>query len=450
MNKRKLTYFLACLAVILFISSVGIVLYADLFLDSTEINEPSGLLWQKSLENFATGLDASDERVYVIDISGTINCFDVKSGGNVWTETIGGYFDSGLVATSNMVYGGKGGTEVGAVDVNTGKFQWIVGSFWDSGWSKRPPSNIIVLDDRLYVTSDNFAVYNATTGELLWENMNNGFNLNSTVTEPAWILAWPFKGNRLFGVGGGYNVGRFIYRLDPDTGTVIWNKLCSFVLRESPTVYENQVIVRNMTDEQTTILSLDGNSGKLLWSYEVSAKVFQPTADDGLLFFGASDDSFYALNVDDGTLKWKSQVDSQNITALANDDNPLEGLPVKIDVKNQRIVGGFAVSSQIIVNETRVDDKYWGIICLLDLETGNVTWFKHFSGEGDISNDSHVYDFALTENSIYLTTINDLRIFSKPTGNLIESQNFEHSLNSPIEENGKVFIAADLWLIAYE
>jgi len=429
---------------------VGVLLNTNLFLDSTESNESSGLLWQKSIKNFATGLDATGEKAYVIDISGTINCFDVKSGEKLWTETIGGYFDRGLVATSNMVYGGKGGTEVGTIDVTTGKFQWIVGSFWDSGWSKRPPSNIEVLDDRLYVTSDNFAVYNATTGELLWENMNNVFNLNSTVTEPAWIIAWPFECNRVFGVGGGYNVGRFIYRLDPDTGTVIWNKLCSFALRESPTVYENQVIVRNMTDEQTTILSLDENSGKLLWSYDVNAKVFQPTAYDGLLFFGASDDSFYALNLDDGNLKWRSQVDSQNLTALVNVDNPLEGLQVKIDVKNQRIVGGFAVSSQIMVNETRVDDKYLGLMCSLDIETGNVTWFKHFFGEGDISNDFNVYDFALSENNIYLTTINDLRIFGKLTGDLIESQSFEHSLNSPVAENGKVFIAADLWLIAYE
>ena len=54
------------------------------------------------------------------------------------------------------------------------------------------------------------------------------------------------------------------------------------------------------------------------------------------------------------------------------------------------------------------------------------------------------------ENNIYLTTIYDFRIFSKITGNVIESQHFEHKLSSPVAENGKVFVAADLWLMAYE
>jgi hypothetical protein len=93
---------------------------------------------------------------------------------------------------------------------------------------------------------------------------------------------------------------------------------------------------------------------------------------------------------------------------------------------------------------------HWGMLCSLEIETGNVNWVKHFAGDGDISNEYWVYDFALTENNIYLTTMDDFRIFSKTTGNIIESQLFEHKLNSPVAEDGKVFVAEDLRLNSYK
>lgn len=457
LNKRTSIFFVICLIIVIFIASLVLLLNNGFLLNFAESEgqfelepETSGFLWQTDIEHFATGLDASNGNVYTIDIFGTICCYDAYNGKSVWTEGIGGYWGRGVTASHSIVYGGKSGTEVGAVDAKAGKFQWVVGTLSDSAWSKRAPSNITVLEDRLFVTGDDFEVYNATTGELLWENVNNGFNLDSNVTHPAWIVAWPFEGNRLFGVGGVVNVGYFIYRLDADTGTVLWNRSHDPIVRETPVLYGTQLIMRNSTDEKTTVFSLDENRGDLLWSYDVDAEVFQPVAYNGLLFFGASDDSFYALHLANGTLAWKSQVDSQNITSWVNVDNPLEGLPIQIDLENQRIVSGFAVTTQILVNDTREDDDYWGIICSLDIETGNVAWTKHFQGEDDISNDYSVYGFALTENNIYLTTINDFRIFSKTTGHLIESQSFEHTLSSPVAENGKVFVAADLWLIAYD
>ncbi len=440
---------------VLFIASLALLLNNWLFLDFTETNssepevETSGFLWQKNIENFATGLDAANGKVYAIDLFGNICCFNALTGDSVWTGSIGGYWGSGVTASNSMVYGGKIATYVGALDSKDGQFQWEVGTLTDTRWSKRAPSNITVLEDRLYVISDTFEVYNATTGVLLWENENNQFNLNSTVNHPAWVIAWPFEDGRLFGVGGGLNVGRFIYRLDPDTGTVLWSKPCS-APSEIPVVYNNQVIVRNVTDEKTTVFSLDEASGDLLWSYDVNAEVFQPTACNDLLFFGATDGSFFALNLVDGTLAWNSQVDSQNITTLVSSDDPLEGLSIQIDYENQKIVGGFAVTTHRSVNGTQMDDEYWGIICSLDIETGNITWSKHFNGEGDISNDIYAYASALTENNIYLTAVYDFRIFSKTTGNIIESQNFEHALSSPVAENGKVFVAADLWLNAYD
>jgi outer membrane protein assembly factor BamB len=434
------------------VATLLVVLYGNGFL--TDLTEPKtesmGILWQRDIENFATGLAAADGKVYTIDIWGNICCYEAQTGVSVWNGSIGAYWGKGVTASNSMVYGGKSPVRVGAVKASTGELQWTVGTLHDSAWSKRAPSNITVLENRLFVTGDSFAVYNATTGKLLWENVNNQFSTDANVTNPGWLTAWPFEGNRLFGAGGVIRVGYFVYRLDPDTGTVLWSRPSSTLVSGIPVVYESQVIMQNGTEDKTTVFSLNEKSGKIIWSYNVDAKVFQPTAYNGLLFFGASDNSFYALHLANGTVAWKSVVDSQNITALVNFDNPLEGLPIKIDAEHKIIVGGFAVTTQTVINETRVEDDYWGILCSLDIKTGKVNWTEHFTGDGDISNEYSVYAFALTENNVYLTTINDFWIFSKTTGNIIESQHFEHYISSPVAADNRVFVAADLWLIAYE
>ncbi len=264
------------------------------------------------------------------------------------------------------------------------------------------------------------------------------------------LKLWGFNGwafeNGLVIATSGSSEGKYIYRLNPDDGTVKW--AVDGMFAGSPVIYKGQVVVQNSSKKE--LFSLNETSGETLWSYNVGATICKTTEYNGLLLFGASDDSFYALHLDNGTLAWKSSVNSQNITSLVNDDNPLEGLPIIIDQQNQRIIGLFAVSTQTKIDEMHVEDHHYGILCSLDLKTGNVIWTEYFSGKGDISNEYLVFDYASTKDHIYLTAINDLLIFSTKTGNLIESQHFEHQISPPVAENGKVFVAADLWLLAYD
>jgi outer membrane protein assembly factor BamB len=218
-----------------------------------------------------------------------------------------------------------------------------------------------------------------------------------------------------------------------------------------PVVYQGQVIMRNSSEGETTVFSLNETSGAILWSYNVGTSVYQPTAYNGLLLFGASDGSVYALHLSDGTLAWKTHVDSQNITSLANSDNPLKGLTIQIDPQNQRAIGGFAVTTQLAAFVQNGSDEYNGFLCSLDINNGSIVWTKQFSANGDVSHENARFDFVLTENNIYLTTdFDDFWILSKSTGNIIESQHFEHYVSSPVAADNRVFVAADLWLIAYE
>jgi outer membrane protein assembly factor BamB len=406
-------------------------------------SEPASILWQHDIENFATGLAAADEKVYTIDIFGDITCYDAKRGNFIWEGSVGGYFSEGLVIYEDRVYGGAGSGVVGCLDIRTGRHLWDLAGIPRIKYGKQAPENFTVVDGRLFVKTNAFSAFNATTGKLLWLIEEYGHIPGQSDT--LWgFNGWAFENNLLIGTSGSPE-GKYIYRLNPDNGTVKW--AVDGMFAGSPVIYQGQVIVRNT---RTGILSLNETSGETLWSFNVGATICKTTEYNGLLLFGASDDSFYALHLDNGTLAWKSSVNSQNITSLVNDDNPLEGLPVIIDQQNQRMIGLFAVSTQTKIDEMHVEDHHYGILCSLDLETGNVIWTEYFSGKGDISNEYLVFDYASTENHIYLTAIDDLLIFSKKTGNLIESQHFEHQISSPVAENGKVFVAADLWLLAYD
>ena len=237
----------------------------------------------------------------------------------------------------------------------------------------------------------------------------------------------------------------FIHRVNPDDGTALWRINGTF--SGHPVSYQGQVIMHN----QTGIFSLDETTGASLWSYNVGALIYQPVAYNGLLVFEASDGNVYALHLSDGTLAWKTHVDSQNITSLANSDNPLKGLTIQIDPQNQRAIGGFAVTTQLAAFVQNGSDEYTGFLCSLDINNGSIVWTKQFSANGDVSHENARFNFALTENNIYLTTeFSDLWIFSKSTGNIIECQHFEHYVSSPVAADNRVFVAADLWLIAYE
>jgi outer membrane protein assembly factor BamB len=204
LNRRFSLFIVAGLIVVVVAASLA-VLYENGFLtDSTE-PEPT-ILWQRDIENFASGLAAADEKVYTIDIWGNICCYEAETGEFVWNGSIGAYWGKGVTASSSMVYGGKASGEVGALDAATGEFQWSLYTASSSLYSKRAPDNITVVDGRVFVTTNSFSALNATTGELLWQ-----------ITE-FWVRGCPLKDNIVYAMTGGL-LGVYIYRVNPDDGS---------------------------------------------------------------------------------------------------------------------------------------------------------------------------------------------------------------------------------------
>jgi len=431
----------AVLIVVVVVASLA-VLYENGFLSP----QGSRVLWQRDLENFATGLAAADGKVFTIDVWGNISCYDAQSGESVWNGSIGAYWGAGLAMSGSRVYGGKAYAEVGALDKTTGEFLWSFKVPAGSQYSKRAPDAIKVVDGRVFATTDGIGVHNATNGQLLWE----AFYGNITDQRSWWVSGYPlggvpFEGESIFAFDGFFSEG-YIYSLDSDDGAILW-RTNDTRLNGFPSVlavYQEQLVVQS----GNLIFSLNKTSGSSLWSFDVGASIYQPTAgDNGLLLFGASDGNFYALHMTNGTLAWKTPVDSQNLLSLVNSDNSLTAFPIQMDAQNERAFWSFAVTEQLGTTSENKHDRYTGTVCSLDLATGEVIWTRQIEDSGAF------YDtpvgLIVSKNTVFLTENYALWILSTSTGNEFGTEHFDHNGPPPVMSDDKVFVAADLYLRAY-
>lgn len=111
-----------------------------------------------------------------------------------------------------------------------------------------------------------------------------------------------------------------VFRINPNNGSLLWS--IQGWTSTPPIFSHGEVILWNYDtirqDVEGTILSVDSSSGISLWAFYVGASVFQPIAYDGLLFLGSTDSYFYALHLANGTMAWKTHIDSRYIMAGKN------------------------------------------------------------------------------------------------------------------------------------
>jgi outer membrane protein assembly factor BamB len=274
----------------------------------------------------------------------------------------------------------------------------------------------------VFASRDGVAVYDVHTEELFWKNNRNLVLTlgNASINAP--------ESNYIYIRGN--------LRHNPNNGSVIWYNPGWH--DNSPIITQKQVIFWNYhldySDFGQNILSVNASTGETLWSYDVKASVFQPTHHNDLLLFGSVKGYFYTLNLTEGSLIWRTHVDTNHL--LLNNTSS-DASPVYVDSQNQRVYWGFI---------TEQNDESQGYLCCLDISTGNVIWAEPFQTEGS----TDVGGLASLKNTIFFTGNNHLWTFNKATGNLTDTKSFNHYILPPVEADNKVFIATDLFLFAYE
>jgi len=443
MNKRSLLIGTGLVAGLL------LVLFAVLYLNGSFSPQDSHVSWQIVIPHFATGLTAADGKAFAIDISGGIGAYDAENGNHIWGGSVGGYFAAGIAVGDGRVCGGTGYATVGGLDEASGQSLWSFHTPQDLG--KQAPESISIVDGRVVATGRfgmgfSITVHNVTDGQLIWEAFP--YTVGNITNERDWSVSGfplggvPFEGNSIF-ASNSDSSGTYIFKLDADNGNILWRANTSRA-GSVLAIYKEQVVIQS----GNLIFSLNKNSGSAVWNYDVGTSIYQPTATyNGLLLFGASDGNFYALHLIDGTLAWKTHVDSENFLALINSDNHLTVYPTQVNPQNDRIFYAFAITEQLGTSSENKHDRYIGFVTCLNLATGDRTWTTKFETAG-LFYDTPV-GLVVNKNTVYLTSNTSLWTFTASTGNTLGVQNYDHYVLPPVILDDKVFVAADLHLTAY-
>ena len=409
---------------------------------SNSTNSQPKTLYQKDIKHFATSYTVAEGKLFITDYEYNLLCFDAQTGKQSWNNT----GRSILTVQNSILYVGSSGGIVNTVDVHTGnllplQFQAIVDTSWGS---KSPPTAAVIADGRLFVKQSGWRAYNVSTGKLLWESFSASHT--NPINMPYTDNVWAFDGNLVLASGSYFSGNSFhsgLYRINPDTGTILWS--ISGFSNNQPLVYEDKIVFWNYdettSDTGQTVISVDALTGDILWRIDLKATMYQPVIYQDHIVFVTTDGYFIAMELSGDSLVWK--------TPLTLDPIYLGALSVHIDSQTQSLFWGYITTIQ---NNEDTDNCYYdGYLYRLDLTTGNVIWASPFNADiVFFTNPSNWQpEIAILDNTVFLSTFGNLWEFSKSTGTIIGMKTFEHYMLPIASVYNKLFVVADLHVIAY-
>jgi outer membrane protein assembly factor BamB len=166
-------------------------------------------------------------------------------------------------------------------------------------------------------------VYDLASGQPLWSTHPDlGFNVYSTnITVPKSPL--PLIHNDFEALN--------VKALDLVNGTTVWNYsgACGQVLTQDKVILTNYASVQayqstpfGASPKEHSIVCLDRETGQKLWTAKPQYLIFNPTVYGDTFLFASYDGCFYALDLNNGETKWKTQIadlsfNSQNSTGAS-------------------------------------------------------------------------------------------------------------------------------------
>ena len=228
--------------------------------------------------------------------------------------------------------------------------------------------------------------------------------------------------------------------------TLKWTKNLGFETDSSPVIVDNVLYIGTTFG----IFALEVKSGKELWRYPTNGFVKSvPAVADGVLYIGADDNQFYAIDARDGSLKWVNKKALDGFTASAAVSKklvyamPRDGSFYALDISNGEIIwsslaGKMSESSPAVGEGIIAFGTDGGDIVTLDVSTGKEKW-RYDTGASDIKSSPVITDGTIiigsNDGSVYaLTTDKGTVKWKYSTSDNVES--------SPSVKNGVVYFGS--------
>lgn len=254
-----------------------------------------------------------DGKLFVLSVDGTIHSYDAVSGSELWAnpffsqEENRGFFDfildkflvGGIKKDGDTLYATAGIAKVIALDASTGQ------TLWTTSFSSPIRSIPLVVDDLLILQSIDNKIYalNKSDGSSVWTHFSNFEDLSSLA------VSTPLKHDK-------FVIAKFsndeVVALDKFTGEELWsNGLVSqqrfgliaranFNSNNSFHLGDHYLITSN---SKGSIFKLDLQTGTIIWHKDVAATGKSWLVGDALFFISSAND-LVALDVRDGSAAW--------------------------------------------------------------------------------------------------------------------------------------------------
>ena len=286
-----------------------------------------------------------------------------------WKYNTGEIIESSAAVVGETVFVGGHAKKLHAIDLLTGKLKW---KFDVAGWIRATPS--VESGIVFFGADDNkFYALDAATGDKKWEF---ALGVGGEQSSPT-IL----DGVVYFGA-----FDHHVYALEASTGKQNWKFDTGASMLSSPCVSADSLFIGTY---QGKLIRLDRKTGHEKWTFQENEKpIFSsPIEANGIVSFGSYDQFVYALNVSDGSIKWKRKTDSEIFSSpavvgeclyIGSNDRHLYALDLENgDIKWKTNLQGAVFSSPAVTDDSIYVGSSDGHLYCLNRNDGSQRWRYH-------------------------------------------------------------------------
>lgn len=277
------------------------------------IGADGSIHWSAATQPSSFGLHGTpavaNGTAFVGAYDGALYAFDVETGDRAWRTQLGGSIGSSPAVHGGLVYVAVETPQpdgyVSIVDPSTGE------ELWRSQDPTDHPHSSVAL---------------APGAEVFVVGANDGtlYGWNLTTREQAWTLETdgPIKGPILVYDGAAF-FGSWddrVYRVNLTTGEQVWSYETDGNVMSGPGVHPpSGTILTSSFDEN--VYALDADDGSLRWRSPIGgAGLSSPVVADGLVLVGSYDEHLYALDLRDGSHVWRHAAEGRVTSSVGLTD----------------------------------------------------------------------------------------------------------------------------------
>ncbi|MDH6533556.1 hypothetical protein D0T51_00970 [Parabacteroides sp. 52] len=245
-------------------------------------------------------------------------------------------------------------------------------------------------------------------------------------------------------LGNPAHTGNATANLEPPLQMAWTSNVGANIYMSSPLVYKDKILVASVDEDlkgKSHIYALNSQTGDLLWKYGVNNSIKNTiVAEDDLVFAQTAQGSLYAVNTQDGSLKWGVQLHVNGLPAL------IEGLVVHEGIVYAGTGKGLCALNAR-TGEMIWENKDWGqgegttstLSLGKGLLIGSVQWRGLYANEAATGSmkwqltqkglNNRGASAAIHGNLLYVTSIKSLFIIETEKGNIIVKKEYPFSVD---------------------